>query len=108
MYDDLHEHKLNEGYALTPEAKTAFARAILFLKSDLSYEWARRQGFREYCVSILSVLTFGLLNIMRRKIPDRRGDRSVWPFFRQLDYEQALAKQPYLRSAPNNGTEPIR
>lgn len=107
MYDDLHEHKLTDDYALTQEGKTFFARVILFLKTDLPYEWAPCQGFKEYCISILSVLTFGLLNLMRRRIPDKRGERNVWPFFRQHDYEQALGKQPYMREAPNQQIQAI-
>ncbi|MHC4638900.1 MAG: hypothetical protein ACYTBP_07240 [Planctomycetota bacterium] len=38
-YDDMSTHKLEGDYALSKEVKKLFARMILFLKSDLKYEW---------------------------------------------------------------------
>src|SRR6476646_6420505 len=43
-YDDLHEHKLQGKYKLTPEAKEFMARCILFLKTDQPWPWPSRKS----------------------------------------------------------------
>jgi hypothetical protein len=92
-YDDLHEHTLSGDYAITRGKRLDFARAVLFLKTDLPYEWKRQTGIGGFLSSLFRLFP-----------PDRRarlltgnGDLRVWPFFRYSDYRQALGEQPYLR-----------
>lgn len=92
QYDDMHEHKLSGSHAITRGARLDFARAILFLKSDLPYEWKRHTGIRGFLNSI-----FRLFPPARRALLEVGvGDLRVWPFFRYSDYREALQRQPYL------------
>jgi hypothetical protein len=85
LYDDMYEHKLQGRYALTLGAKKDLARCILFLKTDLEYEWPNRTGWK-------SLFRFC------RKHPWETcgGDRSVWPFFRRADFALAKKRHPYM------------
>ena len=95
LYDDLHEHRLTGKWSIPTEGKPIAARYILFLKTDLEYEWPRRTGIKETPWILLSILTLGLSAVIRDRIK-QKGDKSVWPFYRQSDYQAALSKEPYL------------
>lgn len=100
-YDDLHEHTLKGEFALTDGIRKDFARAILFLQTDLPYEWKHQTGLRGF---INSTFHFRPL---RRTPPIRTegGDIRFWPFFRRSDYTTARKHAVYL-----NGTkgQPLR
>src|ERR1017187_4929436 len=94
-YDDMHEHRLTGPNALTYGQRQDFARAILFLKTDLEYEWAHKRGVRAFINS-----TFRLRPL--RQIPPIKiqgGDIRVWPFYRKSDYTDALKTRVYLYGA---------
>ncbi|BCS52267.1 hypothetical protein [Geobacter sp. SVR] len=101
LYDDLHEHKLTEadGYAIPEESKSVAARFILFLKTDLEYEWPRKSGIKAFVWALFGVFTLGVIAIIRKIIAatGEKGDKDVWPFYRRSDYEAALEAPPYLR-----------
>lgn len=99
LYDDLHEHKLTGEWAITEEGKPIAARFILFLKTDLEYEWARKTGAKAFLCALLGVFTLGIVTIIRKIIAatGEKGDKDVWPFYRRADYEAALESPPYLR-----------
>ena len=106
LYDDLHEHKLTGRWAIKKEHWPIAARYILFLKTDLEYEWPARTGMRELPWNILAIATFGLLGRLRDRIRDAQagGNSEVWPFFRTADLEAAMKQHPYLAGtggAPN-------
>ena len=91
--DDLHEHRLTGEHALTGGQRRDFARGILFLKSDLEYEWLIRRGLRGFINS-------GFRLRPLRRIPPVKvegGDLRVWPFYRRTDYAKAIRTWPYLR-----------
>ena len=93
-YDDFYEHKLSEDHVLTLGQRQNFARAILFLKSDLPYEWRELRhprGVKRILMNIYSRLN-------RNYRMPVLGDLRVWPFFRRSDYRQALTNPPYLQS----------
>lgn len=98
LYDDLHEHKLTGKWAIPEEGKPIAARYILFLKTDLEYEWPRKTGIKEVPWAYLGLFTFGISSLIRNRIMTNgeRGDKSVWPFYRRSDYEAALEVPPYL------------
>ena len=99
FYDDVRTHRLTEEFSISEETKRTAARWVMFLYSDYEYEWPRisvpglRDNFRP---SLFGRLT-GLANL--RLWRDRRfrehGDYDVWPFFRRVDFEEAL-KKPFL------------
>lgn len=90
LYDDLHRHRLAGRYKIAPEAKTEVARWILFLRTDLEYEWPRLQGLAWLALFITNLITLGLAGTVVRRRMKRAGDAEVWPFLRQSDYEAAL------------------
>src|SRR5689334_15643261 len=57
LYDDVFVYRLRGRRALKPETLEAVARCILFLDTDLPYEWPpRRASVRSI---LLTLLTFG-------------------------------------------------
>lgn len=100
LYDDLHEHKLTDGYGLTPEGRDHIARIILFLHSRVPYRWPLRTGPKALCLWVLALpvalLTLGLCRPFRWRSRRCGGDESVWPFFTQAEYEIALQHPPFL------------
>jgi hypothetical protein len=57
LYSDLHEHRLVGRYRLSREVRREVARAILFLKSDLDYEWSRPALWQELLWMVAGLLT---------------------------------------------------
>jgi hypothetical protein len=95
LYDDLKEHKLKGEYVLTEGQKLDLARCILFLKSDYEYMWPREVGRG----------LFTSRSTIRREWGKSDGDRSVWPFFHKIDYDEAKMQHPYMK--PNHPIDPI-
>jgi hypothetical protein len=97
LYSDLRMHRLTGKDALTPESKEAVARCILFLHSDLSWEWPSTR------ISLVTLLcNIGTFGVARRRADERyraAGEFAVWPFFRRADYEAALANPKLLHRA---------
>ena len=91
-YDDMHEHKLMGEYALTDGIRRDFARAILFLQTELEYEWQHRMGLRGFLNSSFH------LRPLRRTPPIRTegGEIRYWPFYRRSDYTAARKSPVYL------------
>jgi hypothetical protein len=98
LYDDLQEHKLTGMWAVVEEGKPIAARYILFLKTDLEYEWPRKTGLKEAPRAFLGLFTLGLSTVIRNRIKTKgeKGDKTVWLFYRPSDYEKALERPPYL------------
>src|SRR5437870_2940764 len=89
LYDDFFVYRLRGRRALNSETREAVARCILFLDSDLPYEWPVR---RPSLKSILwTFLTFGAWLRSDRRRWEASGPFHVWPSFRESDYERALA-----------------
>ena len=99
LYDDLREYRLAGRYRLPREARREVARWILFLKSDLTYEWPRLLGCFRFPWYLLNFLSLGLLGLFVRRRLLSSVNLDVWPFYRESDYEAALARPPYFASA---------
>jgi hypothetical protein len=85
FYSDIEIHKLTGKYALNDECRALAERCILFLKSDVEFEWPPQKfGFR---YGILRLLGFGRILKQRDQRETSIGDHDVWPFFRHADYE---------------------
>jgi hypothetical protein len=99
LYSDLWEHRLTGAERLPDEVRRHIARWILFLHSDLEFEWPQWSFGRRFVSSAARLLTFGVLGQEGRRRYERAGDITLWPFLRRGDYEAALAKPPYLSGA---------
>ncbi len=79
---------------------------LLFLKTNLEYEWPKKTGIKEVPWAFLAVFTLGLSAVIRNRLIHKgeKGDKTVWPFYRESDYQTALCNQPYLKKE----TEPAR
>nr|CAP47510.1 putative integron gene cassette protein [uncultured bacterium] len=96
LYSDLHEHKLVGRYRLPDSSRPEVARWILFLKTDLEYEWKVLHGLNWLAFPFGNLLTLGLLGVFLRRRWAKGGDVSVWPFYRESDFKTALNQHPYL------------
>jgi len=97
LYSDTHEYRLAGKNKLDALTKSEVARWVLFLKTDLRYEWPVYSMLQTLGMLLANVLTLGMAN--RIFIPRfaTHGDVDVWPFIRKADYEAALQNPPYLR-----------
>ena len=95
LYDDFFLYRLRGRRALKRESLDAVARCILFLDSDLPYEWPARRPTIQSIVRTL--ITFGSWLRRDRLRWQAAGPYHVWPFFRESDYEKALANPRRLR-----------
>jgi len=98
LYDDTRVHRLDGKRKLNREARKEIARWIVFLHSDLPYEWPMR-NFISINSCLLNLLTLGLAQIVLAPLYRKRygsmGEWSVWPFIRKNDLEQEK-KRPRL------------
>jgi hypothetical protein len=99
LYDDLHEHRLVGRYRPSPEGRTEIARWVLFLRTDLEYEWPATAGLPAFLWFLAIVGTLGLALPLRRRLYRRSGDPTVWPFHSRAQYEAALKNPVYLNGA---------
>ena len=86
-YDDFRSHALS----LTEGQRLDFVRCILFLHSDLEFEWysPKRSIIREFWTRVIK--RSGEVPIKMAEA----GNMEVFPFFRKANYEEAL-KTPRL------------
>ena len=98
LYHDVMRYKLRGAHRLDPAVRRHAARWVLFLKSDLPYEWPlkRRGILRSVAWFALNLFTLGCLARLEHRSFTRHGAIQVWPFIRHEDYEAALLTPPYL------------
>ena len=98
LYDDFRNYRLRGKYRLDPRVRKEAARWVLFLKTNLPYEWpVARVGVLASIVWVFAnLLTLGLVARRARRKFEQCGDIAVWPFLRHGDYEAALHHPPYL------------
>jgi len=95
LYSDFREYRLVKKHRLTPEDLAWVSRIVLFLRSGFPYRWPSTTS--PVPVALLSLATLGWYGRRWRKNLAPDGDKAVWPFFSQSEYEQALASPVYLR-----------
>jgi hypothetical protein len=95
LFDDLREHEL-----AAPDRKDRpeVLRWILFLRTDLQYEWPSLPAWARILGFVPSILTFGLFWRPYRGWFERQGDWRVWPFVRDADFK-AAKRNPAFQSA---------
>ncbi len=91
-YDDLRTHKLEGKFKLSPESKELFGRCMLFLSSDLEYEWPKIRLI-SLSAGLLRVLGLGKIVDKRCAQFEKAGDYDVWPFLRREDYLKLKSPQ---------------
>jgi hypothetical protein len=99
LYDDLREYRLAGKDRLSSESRRQIARWVLFLHTDLEYEWPVRSLSTALLLTIGNLCTLGLVGHRWRSGFRRHGDIDVWPFIRRSDYDAALANPPLLAQA---------
>ncbi|WP_196890170.1 hypothetical protein [Aureivirga sp. CE67] len=95
-YSDLKEH-LNVGkHKITSENEIVVKRFILFLKSELEYEWKSEQ--RNFIKEIYNLLTLNFpVNKTKNAIEKNKlGEKEFWPFFKEEDYKNEILNPKYL------------
>ncbi|MGF7027391.1 MULTISPECIES: hypothetical protein [Sphingobacterium] len=108
LYSDLGNHKLTDKHQLADEELKNIARIILFLNSNLEYEWPYfdrinpliRFSFKDLLFTILSLGQHYNVKLNEWKVQFEKfkntGDHDLWPFISKEQYEQQLKKQPFL------------
>lgn len=104
FYDDFIEHKLRGRHRLSKTQRQVFARCVLFLRSDLEYEypynaracWAHQRtdwfGLRSLFRYLIDLIRGNIVDNDRTELIDDR----IWPFFHRSDYNEALKHPVYL------------
>ena len=92
LYSDLKVYKLKGKNALPIELRPEIARWVLFLKTDYEYSWPEVSAW----AWLLSLITLGLWNKVRRLRNRKYGDINVWPFISKLELEKAKTTFGYL------------
>jgi hypothetical protein len=99
-YSDLREQYLDAGYDQSSELVLFFERCILFLKSDLPYEWERDNfiGLAPF-TPIFRALSKAAKKISGNRPlaglrcgPDSKEDWKVWPFKNESDFLRVRAE----------------
>jgi hypothetical protein len=83
-YDDLRERRID---AEKPgeDILRMLRRYVLFLESDLPFEWPS-------AAQRLARKIPGLRLLFTAIPKSGEGDRALWPFYRRTDWEQAVAR----------------
>lgn len=93
-YCDIRKHFLTGKDQLNAKGRNVVARYVLFLYSDLEYEWPVQSRGR-FWARVLTLGAWGLL----KPLPACGGDKDVWPFFRRSDLERVVARPRLLGGA---------
>ena len=79
---------------LTPEARRYCASWLLFLKSDLEYEWPVTSVLANVGLTIASIATVGLAGWLYCKWRESKGPWEIEPFVRRSDLQAAMVSCP--------------
>lgn len=96
LYDDLREYRLAGKDRLSAETRRAVATWVLFLRTELEYEWSVRSLSSKLLLRFGNFCTFGVIGKLWRPRFRRYGEIDVWPFIRRSDYETALENSSLL------------
>lgn len=97
FYDDFKEHRLDGKYRLSPDLRRQLSRWVLFLDSDLPYQWPKMRfpgrDPRPFTMRnpIKRFLTHGSIHPELTEKFLAAGHYPVWPFVSVKDYKAALA-----------------
>ena len=99
LYSDLREYRFVGRDRLSNKHRREVSRRILFLQSDLEYEWPRTSTITAALLFIANLCTLGWAGRVSAARFKRHGDVDVWPFIRRPQYDAALGEPKYFRGA---------
>lgn len=108
LYSDLRTYRLVGADRLPFPIRRQVARWVLFLHSDLAYEWPVESRAVKLARSIAGLLTMGVAKRVWKTALEVSADAEVWPFFRRVDYRRALRAPRLLQRGPETGSAPLR
>jgi hypothetical protein len=85
-YSDTSEHTLTNKYAVNDEQRAILERCVLFLGTDLEFQWPPPK-FRLW-YGILRLLGFGRTLKRREEQEMSIGEVDAWPFLRKTQYQE--------------------
>jgi hypothetical protein len=85
---------------LTAQNRRHVARWVLFLETDLPYEWPVVPMLLRLALVPFNIVTLGLVGCVVQRYARRGGPSELWPFRRQSDFDAAL-KQPRYCGGPS-------
>lgn len=100
IYDDLQEHRHEGRWKLSAGQRGIVLRIILFLKSDLEYQWPRVPGWYLGTRPLIWLFTLSLGSRALDKLFENRDTQDVWPFRSQNEIEEAKGEPKYLAFGP--------
>jgi hypothetical protein len=104
LYSDLSTYRLRGHNRLPSASRRRVARAILFLKSELPYEWSYPNP--TVLVRVLYLLanigTLGAIAALQARRWRAQPNSEIWPFFNSSDYHRSLELPPFLRGERPN------
>ncbi|HTR22814.1 MAG TPA: hypothetical protein VMI10_02450 [Terriglobales bacterium] len=83
LYSDLREEYIKPRLRKKYVTAKAVHCCLVFLKSGLEYEWIGFGRSKDPVSRILELFD------SHRRVINRAGDQSVWPFYRKADYKYA-------------------
>jgi hypothetical protein len=99
LYSDFQQIRYTGRNRLPKDTRRHIARWILFLRSQLPYEWPLERWWQRLAWVPVHVVTLGLSARLRNKRWQASGEFAVWPFRRWTDYRAALRRLPYLANS---------
>ncbi len=98
-YDDLRQHKMEGKWALPDDQMVIIKRCIVFLKSDIEYEWPKWPILYILTRPLIWLITLGRLTEVLDRHFNRAGKTHVWPFHTEKDYEAAKKNPRYCANS---------
>jgi hypothetical protein len=97
FWDDFADHRLTGDRSPTPEVRSLVERCVLFLRSELEYEWPAGFMKAPFSLIALRLLRLGSLAERRERLEENRirslGDIDCWPFIRAGDLQSQKTGQ---------------
>lgn len=104
LYSDTDEYTLSGPHKLSLAVRREVLRWVLFLRSDLEYEWPSFNPMLSLSGCLLSLLTLGISARLQAKRSiatwQRAGEQDVWPFIRRSDYDAVYRQHCPLAGLP--------
>lgn len=99
IYDDLREHRHDGAWKISADQREIVIRIILFLKSDLEYQWPSVPSWYRSTRALVWLLTFGFGSRALDRRFEFRDIDSVWPFHSSEEVQGAKNDPKYLAAA---------
>lgn len=97
LYSDLREYRLAGPHRLSRHVRRQVVRWVLFLHSELPYEWPIVSPAQNVARQLVTGLTLGAAARFWAGRLRAHGELEVWPFIRGADYRAALGQPQLLR-----------